>query len=378
MAHKLSKNDNEQDGDLSSEDDSVEEQQQQGLDNGSQLFSNAGEISSENNFASRSVVNARNARIVPLKLVQTINDNIVVDTSMMSNLPSSPNSVRDSIFDLHDSADDGSNIEMNSRSEMMHSLIVSDVANKLEAYVKRVMKERGLSRTRRSGIVTPPFGSSFTMTSRGLITYDDECRDTIENTGEHVVTDTDDSTSSEANEPCVIVDKEMLVAPVLDFDIVKRISTAMVDIGRKTSYKSNGEVFRACANVAAFFMCTAPEEQSDLCCSKVLQLLSTSNQLEAEFYFYRSALHPDLFFGSIISHNGGFSEAQSAALCDSLTRGAGKLEALREFKVFAVNLIYKFLNKTGRFSGIKELPVADHTTLLQSVEIWAKGISCDM
>jgi len=376
-AHKLNKSDNEGGGDSTSEDDSVEEEQQLGNDpeiyNIVQSFSSSKRNNEvlDNTNTSTSIRSSKKARILPVS-DQTITNDFEVDTSVMSNPIPSPKIVRDSIFEIDYLADDGSARETNDRTEMIHSLVVSEVAIKLEAYVKRAMKERGLTRTRRggSGIVTPPFGTSFTMTSRDLITYDDEYRYDNGNVESNVVSDTDDNVSVEGNELCVGIDKEMFVAPVLDIDTVKQISTQIL----QRANLLNGEVLRACANVAAFFMCTAPKEEPDQCSSKVLQLLSTSNQLEAEFYFYRAALHPTLFLESNISNDGQFTEIQSTALRNSLIGGAGRLESLREFKVFAVNLIYKLLRNNGCFSEIEPFSTSDHAILLHTVEIWSKSI----
>ena len=95
--------------------------------------------------------------------------------------------------------------------------------------MKKAMKKRGISRTRRgnSGIVTPPFGSSFTMTSRDLITYDDEYNQEKSSSSD-IVSDVDDSVAEEArnaNSPETDYDKDMLVAPVLDIATVKHISS---------------------------------------------------------------------------------------------------------------------------------------------------------
>jgi len=258
---------------------------------------------------------------------------------------------------------------------IQQSLIVSEVATKLEKYVKKAMKERGLTRTRRggSGIVTPPFGSSkqFTMTSRDLITYDDEYKHDDDGATSCIVSDSDDSASEQGSSRCLsdTFDKDMVEAPVLDFATVKLVSNEIL----QRANSLNGEVMRGCANVAAFLMCTAPKEDPEQCSSKVLQLLSTSRQLETEFYFYRAALHPTLFMESGIS-KGSFTEIQSKVLRNSLIGGAGQLESLREFKVFAVNLIYKLLRKNGSFAQIESLSSSSHATLLRTAEIWLKSV----
>ena len=318
---------------------------------------------------------SKKARILP-------EPDFEVDTSIISNPAPSPTSVKALIFEVEESGDDASTSEKSAKSEMLQqSLIVSEVATKLEAYVKKAMKKRGISRTRRggSGIVTPPFGSSFTMTSRDLITYDDEYSEEKNSSlSSEIVPDFEENESEEENAGSntdTVFDKEMLVAPVLDIATVKHISSEIL----QRSNPMNAELMRACANVAAFFMCTAPKEDPDECSSKVLQLLATSRQLEADFFFYRAALHPTLFLaaspnGRIQNCSLGFTNMQSTALRNTMTRGAERLESLREFKVFAVNLIYKLLTRNGSFAQVESLSSSDNAILLHTAEIWSKSV----
>ena len=344
------------DNDSSSEDDGYKQYDEVGLYGRTPLSSK------RNSYTSDSIMrSSKKARLMP-------ESHYEVDTSIMQ---SSPTSVKALIYEI-DSGDEAS-ASLNSKTELMEqSVIVSEVANKLEAYVKKAMKKRGISRTRRgnSGIVTPPFGSSFTMTSRDLITYDDEYNQDKSSSAD-IVTDVEESvteTASNASSVEIEYDKDMLVAPVEDLEAVKRISSEILQRANPV----NVEVMRACANVAAFFMCTAPKEDPEQCSSKVLQLLETSAQLESEFFFYRAALHPTLFLDA--SPNLGFTESHSVALRNTLARGAGRLESLREFKVFAVNLIYKFLRKNGSFAEAESLSNADNTILEHTAEVWSKSV----
>lgn len=373
-AQKLSKNSgnssnsSDVDNDSSSEDDYFERQQHD-------LFGARSLLSSKRN-SSNSLSHMRGskkARLLP-------ESDFEVDTSIISNPAPSPTSVKALIFEVEESGDDAST---SGRSGMLEqSMVVSEVATKLEAYVKKAMKKRGISRTRRggSGIVTPPFGSSFTMTSRDLITYDDEYHEE-KTSSTDIVTDVEDSVSEEGTNAINVdagLDKDMLVAPVLDIDKVKHISSEIL----QRANDLNGEIMRACANVAAFFMCTAPQEDPEQCSSKVIQLLATSRQLEADFYFYRAALHPSLFLDSTpsgsasdsLDGNFDFTDSQSMALRNTLTRGAGRLESLREFKVFAVNLIYKLLKKNGNFAQVESLSSSDNAVLLHTAEVWSKSV----
>mmetsp|Transcript_26680 Transcript_26680/g.47015 ORF Transcript_26680/g.47015 Transcript_26680/m.47015 type:complete len:259 (-) Transcript_26680:435-1211(-) len=251
---------------------------------------------------------------------------------------------------------------------IQQSLVVSEVASKLEEYVRKAMKEKGLTRTRKggSGIVTPPFGTSgrFTMNSSDLITYDDEY-EVDEGASVGVVSDVGDNLSVEEN----LLDKDMIEAPVTDVEIVKRIRYEILRRGTE----SNEEAVRACANVAAFFMLTAPNEDADECCPKILELLQTSQQLEAEFYFYRAALHPALFLDSN-TPQAQFTDLHSMALRNSLAGGAGRSDALREFKVFAVNLIYKLLGSNGNLGISESFSEEDHAILLRTAKSWSKSV----
>jgi hypothetical protein len=320
---------------------------------------------------------AKRARITPIsqEKAEKANAKTVDNTvSVIVNATPSPASVKVLFHgeenDHQAGLDDCSTEKMKSdRMEMMQqSLIVTEVGVKLEEYARRALKGKGLSRTRKggSGIVTPPFGatSNFTMTSRDLITYDDEYEyDERQTLG--VVSDSDESVAGDDNARGM--DKDMLVAPVSDGEKVKQIGD---EILRRAQV--NPALIEACANVAAFFMCTAPNEDTDRISKKVLHLLASSPRLESDFYFYRTALNPTLFLDS--SSNGTFNAIHSRALRNSLSSGTGRIESLREFKVFAVNLIYKFLGKNGNM-GI-ELPLEreDHAILLRTAEIWSKSV----
>ncbi|KAG7359693.1 HSF-type DNA-binding protein [Nitzschia inconspicua] len=306
----------------------------------------------------------RSRSIMPLSESISPPVDVLEDVKKISPSPSTIVSPQDS----EDLADDSSTSRKFDRVEMMQqSLVVSEVASKLEAYVKKAMKEKGLTRTRRggSGIVTPPFGTTgrFTMNSSDLITYDDEYEILDESGSLAVVSETDDSMSIES------VENDTIMPPVEDVEVVKRIR---FEILRRAS-EENEEVVRACANVAAFFMLTAPNEDTDECCPKILELLTTSQKLEGEFYFYRAALHPSLFIKSN-SPQGKFTEKHSAILRDSLNGGSDRSEALREFKIFSVNLIYKLLGLNGSFNIEEPFSGEDHAILLRTAKSWSKTI----
>jgi hypothetical protein len=320
---------------------------------------------------------AKRARIAPVSQEKADRSNDkTVDKTMpvvIVNTSPSPTSVK-ALFHEEDSdsqtaTDENSTEKMKSdRLEMMQqSLIVSEVGVKLEEYARRALKGKALSRTRKggSGIITPPFGAiNFTMTSRDLITYDDEYEfDERNHLG--VVSDSDESIAGEDNPR--FVDNDMLVAPVTDAAKVKRLGD---EILRRSHV--NPTLIEACANVAVFFMCTAPNEDPDRISKKVIQLLASSSRLEADFYFYRTALNPTLFLDS--NSNGSFTALHSRALRNSLSSITGRIESLREFKVFAVNLVYKLLGKNGNLGIDEPLAGDDHAILLRTAEIWSKSV----
>lgn len=277
------------------------------------------------------------------------------------------------------------------RMEMMQqSLIVSEVAVKLEEYVKKAMKEKGItSRTRRgaSGIVTPPFGSS-----SDLITYDDEYHyEDYDNHSKYnggtslkVVSDSEDSRSSRQGRKVAATkdDKAMRTEPpVTEAECIKRITQGIIQQSSMAGGNNNEDVIYACANVAAFFMCTSPNEGPEECCEKVLHLLGTSPRLQADFYFYRAALQPCM----VASMNGEegptngeqhvFTDHHALALRQSLLGGAaGRLASLRDFKIFAVNLIHMLLGVNGSLGIEGSISPEDRAILLHTTEVWSKSI----
>jgi hypothetical protein len=290
------------------------------------------------------------------------------DTPIVKKVISAPSHVV-SPQDSEDQDDYSSTLRKHDRIEMMQqSLVVSEVASKLESHIKKAMKEKGMSRSRRggSGIVTPPFGTTGRFTMNDLITYDDEYGILDEGGSLAVVSETDDSMSFEDSDS---VENDTSTVPVDDVEIVKRVR---FEILRRATVE-NEEVIRSCANVAAFLMLTAPNEEADECCPKIVELLMTSRQLEGEFYFYRAALHPTLLLGPTVVHH-HFTEKHSVSLRKSFAGGSDRSEALREFKIFSVNLIYKLLGLNRSFSIEEPLSGEDRAILLRTAKSWSKTV----
>lgn len=304
----------------------------------------------------------------------------VVDTSILSDPFASPRSVLATQKSLvrHDvdTDDDSSANRKNDRKEMLEqSMIVSEVAMKLEEFARKAMRGRGTSRTRRggAGVVTPPFGTSgnFPISSQGLITYDDEYerRNVIDDDEDSLASD-DDSVSVN-DQTSRTLEKELVVPPVPDADVVKQICD---EIRHRASFNFyHSEMLHACANVSEFFMSTPPNEKTEIVCNKVLLLFTSSSRLAADFHFYRAALHPELA-GDAGPFRSRFEHQHALALRRALEGEASKRDALREFKIFAVNLVYKLLGKNGSFDIQKPFSKIEHASLLHTAEAWSKSV----
>lgn len=301
-----------------------------------------------------------------------------LDTTIIPEMVTSPTSVFDApkaIVKEIEVDDDVSTNKKSDRMEMMErSMIVSEVATKLEEFARKAMKGRGTLRNRRAGVVTPPYGYSRTavISSRDLITYDDEYEDEEDVSG--IVTDGDDSMHSlDISFPPVDEDsKDWELAPVTDAENVQRVvhgirQRALCDI-------SNGKVIHACADVAEFLMTTAPGEDVKICCSKILGLLASSDRLASDFYLYRSALHPN---GSLQSSGPLYMNTTrdpKACLQRALESHSSRSDALREFKIFAVNLIYRLLGRNGSFDIKQPFSHYESSTLLRTADAWSRSV----
>jgi len=305
-------------------------------------------------------------------------DKVVVDTSVVQST-TSPTSVHESSTSLFQKEIDNDDSSANKKSTRMEAIeqamIVSEVASKLEEHRRKVMKGRGGSRSRRgnAGIVTPPNGSyqKFEMSSRDLITYDDEYKTTYSSSFAESdeksiasVTVTEDDASEQST-----VSKQFLIAPVEDAKKVKNICEEIRRCAEE-SYE-NSDSFQACASVAEFFMSTPPSEDVQCVSKKVLDLLSSSSRLAADFHFYRAALNP-------CSANSGesclFEERHAVALQRSLEGAASQSDAVREFKIFCVNLIYKLLGNMENYGVKGPFSPFVRSNLLHTAETWSKSV----
>jgi hypothetical protein len=255
--------------------------------------------------------------------------------------------------------------------EMMEqSLIVSEVASKLEEFVKKARKGRGPSRSR-AGIVTPPYGKSSTISSRDLITYDDEYEQQENHSSSGLVTDGEESVDGADLSPAGTFDylKKLDAAPVESTETVQEV---VFEIRQRAKVDMlNSKSLDACADVVEFLMTTAP---SEACCAKVLGLLVASARLASDFHSYRSALNFDgkALWSPAVGES--FEDFHTTTLRRAFESGSSQLDTLREFKIFAVNLIYKLLGKNGSFDIHKPFSSSETKNLLRTADAWSKSV----
>ena len=264
----------------------------------------------------------------------------------------------------------------NEKLEMLEqSMVVSDVAMKLEEYAKRAMKDRGLtakSRRGGAGVVTPPFGTTYqtNMSASGLITYDDEYDTDMENlrvtdlfgneSPRSIVTEnSEEASAEEAEVECKRVPKELLVPPV-DMGHARSITECLLleDVSS--------------AAVAGFCMTTAPNGDSDMS-RKIFSLIGSCETLAAEFHQYRSALKP---FTCTEENSASVTPFQAVRNSNAQIwqREGSRKDAVRDFKTFSVNCVRKILGKNGLSDGVSDLAEADRYALERTAEVWLKSV----
>ena len=234
-------------------------------------------------------------------------------------------------------------------------LTVSEVSGRLEEYARKARVQSGSKVGRRSGVVTPPFDGS----STGLVTYDDERNyDSDDNQlgddipplrlslatvsderGEDAESETSEVTPPKTKQPPTPPVKEKSSA----FSIVQTILERIPDVCRHD--------FVAAATVARFCMSTSPSEDGDLC-SRVLQLVATSDELSKEFHQYRSALDPSV---------------RALSMQRLWQHDASRGIAVRDFKTFAVNCIQTLLESAY-------LSLEEKEALELTAELWSKSV----
>jgi hypothetical protein len=270
-----------------------------------------------------------------------------------------------------DADDSSATFKKSDRMEMMEqSLIVSEVASKLEEFVKKARKRRGPTRSR-AGIVTPPYRKATMISSRDLITYDDEYEQQEKYSSAGLVTDGEESVDSiDLSSPGTYeYCKTLSAAPVENREKVQAVVFEIRQRAKLDVY--NCKSLDACADVVEFLMTTAP---SEACCEKVLRLLIASARLASDFHSYRSALN---FDGKALwtpAAGESCEDFHTSTLRRAFKSGSSQVDTLREFKIFAVNLIYKLLGKDGSFEIKKPFSLSDTKNLLRTADAWSKSV----
>jgi len=319
-----------------------------------------------------SATDSKKPRRVP-KEKSIVEDN--VDLSMVS--PDRPPVVHEEEAEPLVSSD----VERDERTERrVQSHVVSQVAMKLEEYAKKA-KRGTRARGGRIGSVTPPsLGGGTVMASghnyRSLITYDDEYDATNFRHSSHasvtgIVTDGDDSMTSEEEYMCRVVSE--VFTPTQSEKVVfsKAPVENVVTIEKVTNlFLAKSDV--ATAAIAGFCMSTPPLDTPDLC-SKVLRLLSSCDTLAMEFQQYRSALHPvDNFSMSGLPPNTftqGFRKHDAVSVQQIWERAGSRVDAVRDFKTFAVNMI-----NAGLEQKLWDFNEQEEVLLKNTADTWLKSV----
>jgi hypothetical protein len=300
----------------------------------------------------------------------------IVDASLLERAPPEPaERVKDpDPFSLIDKKQD--KVEM-----VEQSVIVSEVAEKLEQFARKAMKGRSRTRRGASGVVTPPYGgfSNIFSASSGLLTYDDEAHghDSDDNNygrgSSMVVTQSAESSitceeSSPIGEANAISPVKIKSPPVGDPRLVDVIARRLL-AGSPPHCRA---VMAAMIVVASFCMSTAPSGD-DALCSKILQLIASCSSLLVDFQNYRAALHPveqeALPSFPVSPSTPGFRAVTVQQIWE---RTASRCEAVRDFKIFAVNCINKILGKRD-LSFTTMMSPSDRFVLEGTADIWQRS-----
>lgn len=332
-----------------------------------------------------------------------LDESVVVDLSLVSS--GSPGSLtgQGSRSSKDDDVDETSLSDRDERTEMIEqSLVVSQVAMKLEEYARKAKK--GQSRTRRGdsqGVVTPPHGQLPTAFSsaHGLLTYDDEYESADKSSGKKspkkgqkhaagdtVVTDGDDSLTSDDERvpsyrtvkrvitPDHQAPKKMLCArPVADTEVVKTVTQHLL---ASTTNDSEGSM--VVSSVVASFCMTTPPSSSDDLCSQILRLISSYECLAVEFQQYRSALHPQECSIDLLpscTFTPGFRNNQAVSVQQIWLGASSRSAAVRDFKTFAVNRINWVLDQMLENGGKVALSEVERSALSHTARVWWKSAS---
>merc|ERR1712032_877246 len=104
--------------------------------------------------------------------------------------------------------------------------------------------------------------------------------------------------------------------------------------------------------------------------------MSTCEKLSDEFYRYRSALEPLAYLGehSFVVQGGNYHNRRPIPFMKIWEREGSRRHVIRDFKIFAVNLIHKVLGKNDNSAVATALTVQDRSVLEYTAEAWLKSV----
>jgi hypothetical protein len=156
--------------------------------------------------------------------------------------------------------------------------------------------------------------------------------------------------------------------PVEDLEMVKEVIGKIL----ATANGANGSLAPVFAAVIGFCMSTAPGDGDELF-NKVFHLISSSDKLACEFQEYRAALHPlqrsiDLLPAFMFA--AAARENRVVSVEQVWERDASKIDAVREFKTFAVNYFHRVLLEN---SSIVSFTDSEAAALRYTADAWLKS-----
>lgn len=282
----------------------------------------------------------------------------IIDTSMVQ--PSNE------ISETEDTDDHTSTSKADRISFVEQSMIVNEVAMKLDEYARKALKSRAGGKNRRSGVVTPP-----TVSASSLFTYDDEFdpqshEDRLVSTmsASPMATCDDKATPGFTAPSSLSSPKTSLfnlyqrpAAPVLDSQTALAITNDMV---LKSPEDLRSSLIAPTA-VACFCMSTCPFADKHLC-TKILHLVASCDKLSEDFQLYLSALHPVVHREESPTAHGALAELQR-----TWGREASREDAVREFKTFAVNCLHQLL-------ALESDGSSNQAMLERTASVWRESI----
>lgn len=248
------------------------------------------------------------------------------------------------------------------------SLIVSEVAEKLEQFARKAL---GRSRSRRgnTGTITPPYGTHGTFTATSLLTYDDEHFESDESSWRGssgsslgLVSQSEvgeDEDASFVMETKLVTPLRTCSPPVHDSELIDAVSRRLVE-GSPAHLR---DALKPHLAVVAFCMSTAPCGDEALA-SQILRLIASCHSLMSDFQNYRAALHP-------VEERSSRSTSQVRPVqgLQIWEKTSSRSDAVHDFKIFAVNCIHKFLGR-GDLEKMTLLSPGDRAILKRTADMW--------